>query len=207
MKSSRLFVFAVLFGMTVSAAYAEEAAKPAAAEDKVAAEKAAMMEKVKAMTSPQDAHKALEPLAGKWTYTSKFWMAPDAPPEEKSGTAENTMVYGGRFLKQEVKGEWMGQPFEGLGFTGYDNIRGQYETVWLDSMATGILFISGQFDSATKTLAQSGSNSCPITGEKDRKGRSDWTVTDNDRNAYTMYMVGADGKESKMMEILYTRAQ
>ena len=202
-KSARLFVFTMLFAAVSAHAADAPAAK---ADDKAAADKAAMMEKMKVIMSPGEAHKALEPLAGKWTYTSKMWMAPGAPAEETSGDAENTLIYGGRFLKQEVKGTWMNQPFEGVGYTGYDNIRAQYESVWLDSMATSMMSTSGQFDSFKKVLTQSGANSCPVTGEKDRKGHSEWTVIDNDHNTYSLYMAGPDGKEVKMMEITYVRA-
>ncbi len=101
----------------------------------------------------------------------------------------------------------MGEQFEGLGFTGFDNIKGEYVSTWLDSMATGIMTVSGHYDAAKKTLSQSGANSCPLTGEKARPGRSEWTVTDSDHTVYTSYMNGPDGKEFKGMAINYTRVQ
>jgi hypothetical protein len=33
----------------------------------------------------------------------------------------------------------MGMPFEGLGYTGYDNVKKQYFGTWIDSMSTGIM--------------------------------------------------------------------
>ncbi len=209
MKSfSRMFMIVMLMAMWGSVASAEEGYQTAASPDaKAGAEKQAMMEKMKKMTSPSEAHKILEPLAGKWTYTSKFWMAPDGKPEESSGTAEDSMIFGGRFLKEDFKGTWMNQPFEGLGYMGYDNIKEEYVDVWLDNMATSIMKMSGTYDAAKKTLTFTGTNSCPLTGEKDRKGRSELVITDNDHHAYFMYMNGADGKEFKAMEINYQRAQ
>ena len=198
---NRMFIAAVLMLMLGSAAYAADeapAAKPGM--DPV------LMEKMKALMAPTEAHKSLEPYAGKWNYTGKFWMAPDAQPQEMTGTAENTMIFGGRFLKQEIEGPWMGEKFNGIGYTGYDNIKGQYETVWIDSMGTGIMTSSGQYDAAKKSLNQSGANSCSLTGEKDRKGRSEWALTDNDHATYTSYLFGPDGKEFKSMELTYTRA-
>ncbi len=201
MKSlTRMLVFVMLFGMFGVAAQAEEAAAPA-----MDAEKAAQMEKMMALMAPSDAHKALEPLAGKWTYTAKMWMTPDSPVEESTGTSQDDLIYGGRFLMQVVKGTMMGKPFEGLGFTGYDNIKKEYVSVWLDGMATGVMTSSGQYDAATKTITEMGVNSCPLTGEKDRKGRNVTTLVDNDHKTYTAYAAGPDGKENKMMEIAYTR--
>ena len=165
-----------------------------------------MMEKMKKMTSPSDAHKILEPLAGKWNYTSKFWMTAEGNPEESSGTSEGLMVFGGRFLKEDFKGVWMNEPFNGLGYTGYDNIKEEYTTIWLDNMATGIMKMSGKYDAAKKMISFSGSNSCPLTGEKDRPGRSELTIVDNDHHTYVMYMTAADGKEFKGMAIDYVRA-
>jgi hypothetical protein len=195
-------IFGIFAAVNASAEIPEVA--PAAADAK-AVEQEALMQKMKERTSPTEAHKALEPLAGEWTYAAKFWMLPEGKPEETTGTSQNTMIFGGRFLKQETKGTWMNEPFEGIGYTGYDNIKAEYESVWLDSMATGLMTSSGQYDAATKMLRLSGANSCPLTGEKARPGRSELTITDNDHHTYAFYMAGPDGKEFKMMEIVYQR--
>lgn len=166
----------------------------------------ALMEKMKALTSPSEAHKVLEPFVGKWSYTGAFWMSPGEPAQEMTGTMQNEMIFAGRFLKQNIEGPWMGQTFQGVGFTGYDNIKGEYVSVWVDSIGTGIMTASGQYDPATKTLTQSGANSCPLTGEKARQGRSTWTVLDPDHNVYASYSPGPDGKEFKVMEIHYKRS-
>jgi len=165
----------------------------------------AVMEQMKTLMAPNEAHQVLAAFEGKWNYTGSFWMSPEAPAQEMTGTTENTMIYGGRFLKQTIEGPWMGETFEGLGYTGYDNIKKTYQSVWLDSMGTGLMTVSGSYDAATKTLNQSGTNSCPLTGETDRKGRSEWTVVDADHNTYTSYLMGPDGKEFKSMEIQYPR--
>ena len=202
----RMFVFVGVLGMFASPLFAEEVVTPKI-DDKAASEKTVMMEKMKAMTSPGAAHKVLEPLAGKWTYASKFWMSADGKPEESTGTSDQMMIFGGRFLKQDVKGAMMGQPFEGIGYLGYDNIKGEYTMTWMDSMITGTMTMSGQFDAVTKTLHTTGANSCPMTGEKARAMRWDWAITDDAHNTFTGYMNGPDGKEFKGMEIVYTKVQ
>ena len=207
MKAFRLmFGFVMLTMILGSAVYAAgEASKEGVAPQVKGQMDPAMMEKMKALSAPSEAHKVLEAFAGKWTYTGKFWMTPDAPAQEMTGSAENEMMFGGRFLKQESTGPWMGETFHGLGYTGYDNIRREYASVWLDDMGTGLMTVSGSYDAATKTLTQIGANSCPLTGEKARVSRSTWTVVDNDRTTYTSYLFGPDGKEFKSMEINYTR--
>ncbi len=197
MKSfGRMIVVVTLLMVLGSPNYAEEAKMDPA-----------MMEKMKMLTSPSEAHQTLEPLVGKWTYTGSFWMSPESPAQEMTGTAENSMIYGGRFLKQEVEGPWMGGTFNGLGFTGYDNIKGEYVSIWLDNASTGIMTVTGQYDPETMTLKLSGTHSCPLSGEKDRHSRSEWTVIDQDHCVYSSYMVMPGGKEFKSIEINYTRAQ
>lgn len=203
MKSFKWMLAFLIGGMISSSALvAEEGGAP-----QMDPEMQKQMELTKMRMAPGEAHKALEAFVGKWNYTGKFWMKPGDAAQEMVGTAENTLIYGGRFLKQTFEGPWMGEHFEGLGFTGYDNVREEYMTVWLDSMGTGMMTVTGQYDAATKTLNQSGKNSCPMSGEKDHFCRSEWTVTDADKNTYTSYALAPDGKEFKMMEINYTRVQ
>lgn len=167
----------------------------------------AAMQEVMKRGAPGDHHKALEPYVGRFTTASRMWMKPGEAPQESTGSAEHTWVLGGRFLKMDVRGDMDGQPFEGLGYLGYDNIRGEYTAIWLDNMSTGITRASGQFDPATKKYRESGTFSCAMTGEKDRRFRGEWKVIDNDTLFYTMYNPGQDGKEVKGMEISYKRVK
>jgi hypothetical protein len=197
----KLFALALLASCLAagSAAAAEDPAAPAAPAS-------AAMEKAKKLMEPTEAHKALEPFAGRWNYTSKFWMDPNSPPQEMKGTAVNEIVYGGRFLKQTATGPWMGEMFEGIGYTGYDNVKQQYESVWIDSMGTGIYKSAGRHDAASRTLRFEGSNSCPLTGQKEMKSRAEWKIVDDNTHVMTHYIPGPDGQEMKGMELIYTRA-
>ena len=156
--------------------------------------------------APGVQHKALEPLVGKFTVTTKMWMKPGEEPKESTGTAEHTWVLGGRFLKMKVSGDIGGQTFEGFGYLGYDNVAREYVSAWLDSMSTGIGRGAGQFDSSSKTLTEKGTFSCPMTGEKDMPFRSEWKIG-GDTLTYTMYYTGEEGKEVKGMEATYKRVK
>ena len=131
---------------------AEKADKPAMDPEQQAA-----MEAMQRLGSPSESHKALEPLAGTWNYTAEWRMSPDGPAESMTGTSVNTLIFSGRFLKQEISGTPMAEgqpPFEGIGFIGYDNLRKEYQTVWFDTMMTGMMRGIGKFDAATKTLSE-----------------------------------------------------
>lgn len=157
--------------------------------------------------SPGEHHKALDPFAGKFKTTSRIWMDPGQPPQEAEGSVENTWVLGGRFLKMDVRGDMGGQQYVGVGYLGYDNVRGEYTSVWLDNMNTGITRSTGKFDPATRTYKESGTFSCPMTGQKDMRFRGELKVVDDNTLLYAMYSPGPDGKEVKGMEVTYKRVK
>jgi hypothetical protein len=180
----------------------------AAEPPKMTPEQQAAMEKAMKLGSPSEGHKALEPFAGKWTNSVKYWMKPGDKAQESKGTNENAWILGGRFLKQDYQGTMAdGKPFEGLGITGYDNVRGEYQSLWLDSMMTGMMVGTGSFDAAAKTVKVAGTFSCPMTGEKAMWYRYEWKVINNDHHTYTSYGKTPDGKEFKSMVIEFTRVK
>ena len=99
----------------------------------------------------------------------------------------------------------MGQPFEGIAVTGYDNLREEYESIWIDNMGTGIMKSTGSYDAKKKTIHLSGNFSCPMTQEKNRWNRSEWKRNNKNKYTYTSYQKGPDGKEFKAMQITYRR--
>jgi hypothetical protein len=171
------------------------------------AEHEALMAQWQQAASPNENHQRLEPLVGSWKHTVKWRMSPDAPAEESQGTNESRWILGNRFVYQEVKGTSMGQPFEGIGIIGYDNVRGEYTAVWLDNMMTGIVKSVAQFDAAEGALMENGTVACPMTGEKDKAFRAVLKFVDDDHHTYEMYTKDKDGNEFLSMEIAYERIQ
>lgn len=83
----------------------------------------AMIEMYQKLATPGEPHKQLASLAGSWTTKTKEWMEPGKPPTEAAGSVEMKMLLDGRFLQQDFTGEMMGQPYTGMGITGYDNLH------------------------------------------------------------------------------------
>jgi uncharacterized protein DUF1579 len=190
-----------LVGPTLAADKADKKAQPTE-------EMQAMMAKAKEAGTPGAEHAVLKPLEGNWTTTTRSWMKPeDKKPQQSTGTSSMSWVLDGRFLKLESKWNWMGQPFEGFGYLGYDKVRKEYVSVWMENMGTGIFEGTGQYDATTKTISQSGTFSCPMTGEKNMWYRNDWKIVSNDKNIFSMFQKDAAGKEYKSMEIVYIRAK
>jgi Protein of unknown function (DUF1579) len=163
----------------------------------------AMMELWKKLATPGEPHKLFATLAGSWTTTTKEWMEPGKPPTESTGTAEMKMLLDGRFLYQEYNSQMMGQPFSGVGIDAYDNMTKKYVTAWIDSMGTGIFMMEGTASADGKTITLKGSHPEPGGGRMTH--RAIWKIVDNNTQTFDMYGAHRGGKETKMLEITYTR--
>src|SRR6185503_4508262 len=108
------------------------------------------------VATPGTPHKGLAALEGTWTAKVKSWMKPGAPPMESEGTAEQKMVLEGRFLEQRFSGNFMGQAFNGLGHTGYDNFKKKYVSTWMDNMGTMVMVMEGTADATGKVTTYTG---------------------------------------------------
>jgi len=163
----------------------------------------AMMAKWQAYASPNDNHRVLDPLVGTWSHVVTWWMTPDSQPEMSKGTTETQWVMGSRYLRSAVSGMTMGQPFEGMGLTGFDNGRQTYQTIWMDNMGTGMMIGEGTYDPGTKTLTDRGRFTDPMVGQRSYRGVI--TFVDDVHYRYELYVADENGKEFRMMEIVYAR--
>jgi hypothetical protein len=165
-------------------------------------EKAQMEAMMKAAT-PGEPHKRLDALVGSWDVTVTMWMDPSKPPTEAKATAETRSIMGGRYLEEKVTGEFAGMPFLGQSLTGYDNLKKQYTSVWIDNMGTGISASHGTYDADKKTFTYHGEETDPLSG-KALKVKSALHLIDKDGYEVDMYRV-TDGKDVKVMHLACTR--
>ena len=165
----------------------------------------AMMEVWKKMATPGEPHKLFATLAGSWTTQTKEWMEPGKPPTESTGTAEMKMLLDGRFLYQEFTGNMMGQPFSGVGIDAYDNMTKKYMTAWMDTMGTGIFMMEGSASAEGKTITLKGSHPEPGGGKMTH--RAVWKIVDSNTHTFDMYGAHHGAKETKVLEITYSRKQ
>jgi Protein of unknown function (DUF1579) len=165
-----------------------------------------MMAKWSAYMTPGAEHKVLDSKVGNWTTHAKMWMDPHAPATEMDGTSEIGWVMGGRYLHESYHSSMMGQPFEGAGMSGYDNLKKKYIGGWVDNMSTGLMTSEGTYDAAKKTFTSASSGPDLIAG-KYVPMRMVETHKDADHFTLDMFAPDADGKEYKSMEIAYTRSR
>jgi hypothetical protein len=203
MKVGRLVVVAwCTVGLLIATAVVAQDAKPGA--PKMSAEQQAMMEKWMKVATPGEGHKLLEGSVGSWTAKTTMWETPGQPPSVSTGDSENSWVLGGRFVRQTMKGEFSGMPFEGVGYTGYDNYKKLYTGVWMDNMGTMIMTMTGKADASGKVITMTGTID-DVIRDKPCTVRAVTRMTDKDHMTYEMFGPDPTGKEYKMMEIVYTR--
>jgi Protein of unknown function (DUF1579) len=200
MTSSRILATALSLAVASAATAQEQKSgghKPSAAEQ-------AMMEKYVKAATPGPEHQRLGKLAGKWKLQVTSWMAPGAPPQKSDATAEFKTIFGGRYLQQEVKGNMMDQPFEGMGIEGFDNVTQERFGTWVDSMSTDVLVSRGKCATDAKKCTLKGKVSDAAAG-KEVTMTETITVTDDDHFSFELHGPGPGGKTFKMLEIAYTR--
>jgi hypothetical protein len=200
MKPSKIpFAAAVL-----AAAVAASAEEPKQGETKPSAEEQAMMEKYMKAATPGPEHQKMAKMAGKWKLQVTTWMMPGAPPQKSDATAEFKPILGGRFLQQEVHGDMGGQPFEGMGLQGFDNVTQERFGTWVDNMTTGPMIMRGKCAPEAKKCTLKGKVSDAIAGKEVQISET-MTMTDNDHFSFEMTAPGPGGKQFKTLEIVYTR--
>lgn len=155
--------------------------------------------------TPSAPHTIFRQAVGNWTYKAKIWETPTAIPQEGSGTSKVTVILGGRYMQNTIKGKALGEPFEAIGLTGYDNLKQKYETIWIDNMSTGIRYGTGTYEPLTKALTDRGSMSNPVTFDKISEFRKVWTMLDKNHMSFSTYGPGPNETEFRQMEMIFTR--
>ena len=168
-----------------------------------AKQKAAMEAWQKAST-PGPEHATLAKMAGTWDVTIKSYEGPE--PQVSTGKAVRKMVLGGRFLQEDYNGTYMGQPFDGFGLTGYDNVQKKYSFFWVDSMGTSMMVGDGHMDPKGNVLTSTMTYTDPQTGKR-ASMKQVMKREGPDTEVFEMFGPGPDGKEKKMLEMTYKRAK
>ena len=197
----------VVFAVGLALCLALGLSAPAGAqqgEKKLTPEQQAAMDAWMKVATPGEGHKALEPMIGSWNVKTTMWEKPGAAPESGGGTAENSWVLGGRFVRQDFDGEFGGMKFQGLGYTGYDNFKKKYVGTWMDTMGTMMMNTIGTVDPSGKVFTATSTMDDVITG-KPMTVREVTRIVDSNKLVMEMFGPDRPGKDFKMMEIVYTR--
>lgn len=200
MRRSTSWVCAVAMALGTVVTVAQTGNEPPQLTPEQQAEMEAYM-KAGALGAP---HRALASTVGSYDIAVKSWLEPGAPPIEEKGTVKRSMALDGRVRVEQLSSTMLGTPFTGHGMMGFDNVTGKYWSTWNDSMSTGVMLSEGTCDDSGKTCTFTGSyndpiKKAPVTVRMTLKSPTPTT------EVFEMYGPGKDGKETKMMEIVYTK--
>ncbi|MGK7294780.1 MAG: DUF1579 family protein [Candidatus Wenzhouxiangella sp. M2_3B_020] len=123
------------------------------------------MEAWSAAAEVGEQHLWLSKKTGEWEAEMELWMDPDEPPMTGTASVSRQMELGGRVLLEYWNGEAMGDKFEGVGRTGYNNVTDQYWSTWTDTMSTGLFESHGTAVEGTDQLTLKGDYIDPQTNE------------------------------------------
>jgi hypothetical protein len=153
-------------------------------------------------TEPGEPHRFLERLAGRWRVRSRAWPTPDAEPVETECVKHGRLIYGGRFLIEELAGDYLGRRVEGLQLLGYDRYLRRFDFTSISSLGTATYRATGELDRSGDALT--------LVGEIDdamgkRPVRYVVVIRDTDRHRLTAYNTLDDGEEIVAVETEFER--
>ena len=154
-------------------------------------------------TKPGPEQSFLAKRAGEYTRTVKFVAQANADANASTGTARISVTLDGRFIVEENTDTAFGRPVSGTRIYGFNNITRQYEAVWMYTMSTAMLFLTGTSADGGKTI--------DLTGVSQNHHGDKISIhatirqIDDEQFIVTLMSTGADGKEAAFQETTYTR--
>lgn len=109
-----------------------------------------MMAEYMKLGQPGKEHAELMKGVGEWNTITRMQTAPTEPWTEGKGFTKIQKALGGRFLIEKVQYNFNFGGFEtktdGILILGYDNFTKKYQSIWIDSMSTGMFYTEGEMD-------------------------------------------------------------
>jgi len=163
------------------------------------------------LAKPNANHNLLGELAGTWNYVLKISMGPNKPPIETNGVVVRQPIMGGRYFLADFDVEMLPgndgklekANFKGKSIEGYDNVKQNFISIWIDNASTGPTIFEGNYDPASRTFTYT-SETEPKPGQKTKVREVIKVIDDNHYNLDWYEEHG--GHEIKTIEITYTRS-
>jgi hypothetical protein len=125
-----------------------------------------------------DQHKIVMQSVGSWEGTIVMNM-PGMPEPMVMPCTETITAVGDLWTVSRFESSFMGTAFSGSATFGYDTDRKAFVSTWVDSMATSITNMEGQYDEKTKSVISNYEAKDPMTGEMgDKRSVCTWGADD-----------------------------
>ena len=163
-----------------------------------------LIHSIERAASPDEHHKLLEPLVGKWSTQAKQWLG-GPKPETTTGHAEVKSIFGGRFVEEKYDSVIFGKPFQRQTVMGFDTRTKKFVASSIDTWGTWITVEEGSADATGKVLTLTAQDYDAATG-KTRPIKFVYTIDGNDHHVMRVYET-IQGKETLTMEVEYKKAK
>jgi hypothetical protein len=190
-----LTIAAVMLSLLISVPAQAQSAMPASAR----------------LAMPGDKHKWLEPLIGKWNVAMFVWPAPGAQPiTSKEMRATREWILSGRYLREELTGQFAGNPSNRVGILSYNNLDERFELLTIDTFEPGQMRYASQQPGTEKKITVIGESTEAGYGPKPtgrkRELRYEFEI-EATRNVQRIYVKYPGEHEFLFVEQRFTKAQ
>lgn len=158
-----------------------------------------------AYMTPGDNHMMLSTMQGQWDGSGTLWRTEDTAAVFSKIKAINQMGMGGRYLISTQTGIIDTSTFEGQNILGYDNAKKLFVSTWIDNYGTGITKLEGNWNQQKNQFELKGKMVDPVLGKEVDAKQNIRIIDANDH--FVELFEYPKGKEQKIMEIKFTRAQ
>jgi hypothetical protein len=166
---------------------------------------AATQNALEAAMTPGAGQEKLNVLVGTFDVRIRTWITPGSEPVESTGSMVSAWVLGGRYVQSMLAGTVAGEPFNGIGYVGYDNVSKMYQVAWMDTGSTGMTLYSGGFDESGMSATMKASVLNELTS-KPALVELRLTIDPEGNHVTELWGPGMGTEMFRMMELVYTRA-
>ena len=103
-----------------------------------------------APVAPTEFHKQLLSSVGNWEGTLTMFMP--GMPAEPTPAKEKVEAIGGFWTQSHFECSFMGMPYHGTGFNGYDPAKKKHLGTWIDNMGPALAVMEGEMDANKKLV-------------------------------------------------------
>jgi Protein of unknown function (DUF1579) len=179
-------------------------ARTAATNGPQGAQQRAMSEATTKAATPGPERARLAKLVGEGNLAVRMWVALGAAPPEVAGLSSRSTVLGGRDLSGRATGTMMREPFEGMGWTGYDDVTKRYEGAWVDDMGPAVMSTRGRWNAGGNVFTAAAEEPDATTGKMTTM-RMVTRFVCADKRVSGFLTPGPEGAEFKTVEVTSTR--
>lgn len=180
------------------------AAGATAQETNTTAQNEATVKALNNAMTPGEGQKRLEFMAGTFDVKVRVWVDPSKPPIESTAAGVGTWVLGHRYIQVMLSGFIKDEPWNVIGYAGFDNIQKKYVACYMDSGSTGMEWFKGVMDPDGKSAKLTATTYDEITG-KPTKVEMRLSIAPNGEHLTELWEANPSGKMIKIMELQYTR--